>query len=393
LDKASGIIMRWINAQLVVLFTVGMTSVALGQQRGAFDEMDQHAAPAPKPNAPGQCRLNGDAPSSPNSAAVSIVFDTSASMLDQGRGEEARRVLQLFGRTASSRLDVALTTFQGACGAVVPHPLAPMTDDARRHFSTIVAKSPFASATPIIESVRLAAAQLDHSAAKQKIVLLVTDGDPTCVPNERQQLCGAFSVLQQRGIQVVVLGYLLTPEMATAYNSCPNSMTYYGINEKTPTDQAGRLLMRYLFRARRQFLTRTSDNYMKSLYSTLDNTQCIDSHMPSRWNLYGQSELHVVGGRNDRTEKDQTVEVHTHHLLQPQVETKEGIAEVGAEDLFVQEGARVVSYPERLLEVMDACCGSGVAPKTEQQMNHFEDDFGNLDAIRKKAAASPPKAP
>jgi hypothetical protein len=376
--------------------SAGLSSVAFAQK--GFDDPEMRNGPdmelsekpevksaVAEPSKKGMCAINGVAPKTPNTAAISVVFDTSASMLDQGRGEEARKVLQLFARTASSKTDVALTTFQGACSAAVVHPLAPMSDDARRSFSRLVATAPFKSATPIVESVRQAAAQLDFSSAKQKAVFLVTDGDPTCLPEERANACAVFEGLHARGIQVVVLGYLLTPEMASAYTSCRNTITYYGIDSKTPPEIAARQLQRLLLRARRQFFIRQSDASLKSLYAMLDNTQCLDSKMPQKWVLRAESEYRLGNGQVGSTPEETPVEIHQHHLIQPQVSLGMQFAEVGAEDLYVRENGRMVSYAEKLADMMDACCDSVVPASTKQTMDHFEDDLGDLDAIRKKA--------
>ena len=93
----------------VVILAAGAPSIASAEK--GFDDREMRGGPtmdlAEKPAAQsaavdpakkGMCAINGVAPTTPNTAAISVVFDTSASMLDQGRGEEARKVLQLFAR-------------------------------------------------------------------------------------------------------------------------------------------------------------------------------------------------------------------------------------------------------------------------------------------------------
>lgn len=332
----------------------------------------------------GACTLNGPPPAQPNDASIAVVFDTSASMLDGGRGEQAKKVLKGFVGTTSSRMDLSITTFRDQCDTRVAVPAGPMSSNRRDDVNAAVDAMSFDSATPIVDSVNLASAQLNGSRSSKKMLLLVTDGEPTCRPSESSEICPTLKALAAKGVQVVVIGYLLTAEAARAYQCGTGVNVYYGVDAGTPADEAGARLGRLLGRARRAFLNTLSRRYQESLFRHLGEMMCVEKKIGRRWRLAADAEYRTLDRKVHLNDAERTLELDELHPLQPRGEGQE----VGAEDLFrVGDDGERVTYLQAYAEALQACCGESDDADTgasgrREQMDQMEDDFKGMGPAR-----------
>ncbi len=290
--------------------------------------------------------------------AVSVILDTSGSM-EGNRLIEAKRGLKLFFQTNGPKIKSGLLVFKD-CGVEEAVKLAAQDETALAKTLSSVDGVKASGATPIITSYRRAYDELKKTEASQKAILLVTDGLGNCADEEN--FCMLAKKYKQEGITTAVVGYLLE-ESAIPRFTCDGINIYFGINEKTPPDKYGKKLLRAIFGARRDFLSRVDKTYLKGVFDQVSNNDCFESKLGRGWTLMGESEALDLGKKKVRIADDAAFELTDPHPLQPGGIIKgKGKFEVGAEDLYKKVGGKEVLYVDEYLKAA-AECKFKAAPK------------------------------
>ncbi|MDD5628464.1 MAG: VWA domain-containing protein [Elusimicrobia bacterium] len=141
-----------------------------------------------------------------------LIFDTSGSMNESVPGgrklEVGKDAIWKFVELLPKDTDVGLVAFQNACDVRTVSPLAKSSPEARARLRADIARLRAEGSTPIGYAMRRAAQMLAGSARQKRIVIL-TDGEETCDQNAFDD---AADEAWKAGIKVYAIGFSVGSE-------------------------------------------------------------------------------------------------------------------------------------------------------------------------------------
>lgn len=135
--------------------------------------------------------------------SIILLIDTSGSMADNGKINQAKDAARRAARNASKTTEIAVLNFDGGCGAGAMREAAPFTSDVNVLLAAIDKLQPGGGTPMYIATAAAVKYTQEHGRGKQLTVVLMSDGGDSC----RDQQAQAAAAIRSSNIPVSTIGF------------------------------------------------------------------------------------------------------------------------------------------------------------------------------------------
>ncbi len=136
-------------------------------------------------------------------ASIALLIDTSGSMGDNNKINQAKDAARRAARNASKTTEIAVLHFDGGCDARAMREAAPFTTDVNVLLAAIDQLHPGGGTPMYIATAAAVKYTQDHGRGKQRLVVLMSDGGDSC----RDQQAQAAASIRDTKILVSTIGF------------------------------------------------------------------------------------------------------------------------------------------------------------------------------------------
>jgi Mg-chelatase subunit ChlD len=136
-------------------------------------------------------------------SSIILLIDTSGSMGDNGKIEQAKAAARIAARQVSKTTEIAVLHFDGGCDAGAMRVAANFTTDQTKLLTAIEGLGPGGGTPMYIAAAAAAEYARKTGRGKQKSIVLLSDGADTC----RDQKAKASATIRSSNIPVSTIGY------------------------------------------------------------------------------------------------------------------------------------------------------------------------------------------
>ncbi|MBL8208060.1 MAG: VWA domain-containing protein [Blastocatellia bacterium] len=136
-------------------------------------------------------------------ASIALLIDTSGSMGDNNKINQAKDAARRAARQASKTTEIAVLNFDGGCGAGAMRVAAGFTSDVNALLAAIDKLQPGGGTPMYIATAAAVKYAQDNGRGKQRTVVLMSDGGDSC----RDQQAQAAAAIRSSNIPVSTIGF------------------------------------------------------------------------------------------------------------------------------------------------------------------------------------------